>query len=146
MKEYFADPDRSWSHRSSRFQKAIQHLRHVEAEWGAEDEEQAQEQGEKPLKEKERVGTQNPAGEGSGAGTARGIIGGGNDPPPNPPAGQSGNRRNRSRSPKRTHFGGAPPPGDGPPPGGDPSSDSSNDSSDCNVGVQTRWSCLHATV
>ena len=71
MKEYFADPDRSWSHRSSRFQRAIQHLRHVEAEWGAEDEEQALEQGEKPSTGKERVGTQNPGVEGCGAGTAK---------------------------------------------------------------------------
>ena len=73
MKEYFADPYRSWSHRSSWFQRAIQHLRHVEAEWGAEDEEQAQEQGEKRSKGKERVGTQYPGGDGSGAGTAGGV-------------------------------------------------------------------------
>ena len=140
MREYFADPDRSWSHHSTRFQQAVRHLLLVQAEWAAEEEEQVQEQGGKRSKGKEGAGmqkpggessgTQNPGGEGSRAGTAGGITGRGNDYPPNPPPGQSGNRRNGSYSPKHTHFGGAPPPGGGPPPEGVPSSDSSNNSSD----------------
>ena len=102
MRKYFADPNQSLSHRSSRFHRAIQHVRRVQEEWGIEEKEKEQEKGEKPGKGKERLGTQNPGGEGSGAGTARGTTGGGNELPLNPRPGQLGNRQNRSRSPKRT--------------------------------------------
>ena len=98
MREVLGNPNASYEHRSSRFQRAVKHLKHVQEEMDAEAEEQAQERGDKRSKGKERAGTQKPGGESSGtqntgvegSGATGGTTGGGNNPPPNPPGGNTG--------------------------------------------------------
>ena len=80
MREVLGNPNASYEHRSSRFQRAVQHLKHVQEEMDAEAQEQAQERGDKRSKGKERAGTQKPGGESSGTqntgGEGSGATGG----------------------------------------------------------------------
>ena len=88
MREFLPNPNASFEHRSTRFQRAIQHLRHVQEEMDAAAEQQAEDRGDKRSKGKERANTQKPGGEssgtqntgGTGSRATGGTADGGNNP------------------------------------------------------------------